>query len=164
MEEVKEKKTETVTVNEQEEKKTEKTEKKNQKTKNYSDFKIPFSFWLKVIIVNVVVSLLVLFAYHRYFGYEVAIVDLSGYINGLRNLYVSGKINDQELKKKIDEAVALIERESKNRIVFLSEVVLGKNPKVKVISLPQLPPEAYSFNLQEYLKNLRNPQQEGSNR
>ncbi|MFN4245750.1 MAG: hypothetical protein ACK4F9_06350 [Brevinematia bacterium] len=113
--------------------------------------------WFKLIIVNILVSAIVavlaLFVYtHKFAAPRISIVDLSGYLIGLRNLYLQGKITEDEAKKKIDEAVGIIQERAKNRIVLSAEVVLGKNSKVEVINLPQLPASAYNFDINEFLK------------
>lgn len=128
-------------------------EKQNQATSHSKG--ISFFDYIKIIIINILISCGVLFVYHKKFATpEIAIVDLSGYIAGLRNLYLQGKIDDSEAKKKLDEAVSIIQNEAKKKVILSSEVVFGKNNRVKVIALPQLPPEAYKFDINEYLKKL----------
>lgn len=109
-----------------------------------------------VLLISVFSSVVSLFIYHYFFALKVAVVDLSGYIIGLRNLYLAGKLDDNGLKMKLDEAINIIKSNENKYVILPAEGVLGRNKNVHVINLPSLPPEAQvsvEDLLRDYLKN-----------
>ncbi len=142
-----------------EEKKQLKTENEDGKERVTKKDTSPQGNSWKVILIscliNIVITLFILHVYVEKRIPNIAVVDLSGYLVGLRNLYLQGKINQEEAKRKLDEAIAIIQNEGKNKIILSAEVVLGKNNKVKMVQLPQLPQEAYQFDLKKALQELR---------
>jgi hypothetical protein len=104
----------------------------------------------KILLINVLVSLLisvgVLYVYDKYYAQKIVAFDLKGYIIGLRDMYVSGKINDEELKRAIDIAYAVIKNQKKNKVVLMGDVILTpveriEYPvKIEIPSFPSIPP------------------------
>jgi len=102
--------------------------------------KLSFSEWAKIIVVNAVVTLGILFLYHtRLASPPISVVDLKGYLADLQGLYLQGKITQEEAKEKLDKAIEIIQKEAKSNVVLSSDVVFGKNSRVKKLELPELP-------------------------
>jgi len=98
------------------------------------------SDWVKIVTINALITLGILLLYHVKFAPpSVSIVDLKGYLANLQSLYLQGKITQEEAKEKLDKAIDIIQREAKNAVVFSSDVVFGRNNKVKKLELPELP-------------------------
>ena len=115
-------------------------EKKEEQVINENENKVPLSEWVKILFVNTVVTLSILFLYHMKFATPpVAVVDLKGYLATLESLYLRGAISQTEAKEKLDKAIDVIQKEAKSSIVLSSDVVYGKNDKVKKLELPELP-------------------------
>lgn len=121
--------------------------------------------WFFLIIVNVVVSVVVsvvvvMIYMQKFWRGEIAIADLSGFIIGLRNGVIMGKLTEKEAMAKLDEAIKLIEEAAKDKIVLNAEVVLGRNNRVRIIKLPELPQEVYRFDVEEYFNSLKKGKKE----
>lgn len=118
-------------------------QKQNQNRKKKADetriYGLPFFVWLKVLMVNVIVTVLIIAIYHFYFSPRIAIVDLTGYLITLRDLYSQGRISANEAKAKLDAAFDVVQKEGSKKIVLDAKVVFGKNPRVEVVKLPELP-------------------------
>ena len=82
----------------------------------------------KILLINVLVSLLVsvgmVYIYDKYYAQKIVAFDLKGYVIGLRDMYMSGKINDEEVKRAIDAAYLAIRNQRKNKVVLMGDVIL----------------------------------------
>ncbi|MEM3986848.1 MAG: hypothetical protein QXR39_08735 [Candidatus Methanomethylicia archaeon] len=119
-----------------EEKKSNQEEKgSKERKKEVSKQGLGFFDYLKIVLLNMIVTLGVLYIYHMKFVPKLVFADFSFYINGLKNLYVSGKINDAQLRSSLEEAVKLFNEEAKKgKYVFLSDVIL--NPPDTIPRIP----------------------------
>lgn len=108
-----------------------------------------------VFVVSILSSVLSVIVYHYFFAVKIAVIDLSGYLLALKNLYVSQKISDEELKAKVDAFVNVIKQNEGKYIILNAESVLGRNKNLVVLQTPPLPISAYpdtSQLLKEMLK------------
>lgn len=108
-----------------------------------------------VFVVSILSSVLSVIVYHYFFAVKIAVIDLSGYLLALKNLYVSQKISDEELKARVDAFVNVIKQNEGKYIILNAESVLGKNRNLVVLQPPSLPANAYpdtSQLLKEMLK------------
>lgn len=111
--------------------------------------------WIKIVLINLAVTIGIIAIYHyRFAPPRIAVVDLKGYLAGLQNLYAKGKITSDEAKRKLNEAIDIIRKESEDSVVLSSDIVFGKNAKVKRVELPRLSDEAYE-DYKEILKKFR---------
>lgn len=114
--------------------------------------------YLVTVFISLTSTVLGIFTYHKFFVPKIAVFDLPGYVIGLRNLYLTKQISEEELKKKIDEAIGVVQTYASDYVIFSSDVVLGRNKKVKVIPLPQLPASSQKSVdelMKEYFKRER---------
>ena len=81
----------------------------------------------KAALISLVVTIGVLTIYDRYIAQKIVALDVKGYIAEQRDLYLSGKINDAQLKESFDRLEKAKERVSKNRIIILGDVLVRKN-------------------------------------
>ncbi|WP_051345912.1 hypothetical protein [Thermodesulfovibrio yellowstonii] len=84
-------------------------------------------FFFISLLISVVVSAASIFVYDHFFAQKIVIFDLKGYVATLRDLYLAGKINDEELKKGIDEIEKVVNSTPKRKVIITSDVVLGGN-------------------------------------
>lgn len=108
-----------------------------------------------VFVVSILSSVLSVIVYHYFFAVKIAVIDLSGYLLALKNLYVSQKISDEELRAKVDAFVNVIKQNEGKYIILNAESVLGRNKNLVVLQTPPLPISAYpdtSQLLKEMLK------------
>jgi hypothetical protein len=81
----------------------------------------------KAAFVSAMVTIGVLTIYDRYIAQKVVALDVKGYIAEQRDLYLSGKINDAQLKESFDRLEKAKERVPGNRIIILGDVLVRKN-------------------------------------
>lgn len=87
---------------------------------------------LKTVLVSVVINALVLlgafYYYDRHVALQVETVDLRAYLNEMRNGFVAGKINQEQMKKNfnsLDEHLREIVKNKPNTIILLKEVIVS---------------------------------------
>ena len=89
----------------------------------------------KVLLINVLVSLFVavsvVYVYDKYYAQKIVAFDLQGYIIGLKEMYIAGKINDEDLKRAIDAAYAVIKSQRKNKVVLMGDVILSPVERIE---------------------------------
>lgn len=109
--------------------------------------------YILLICLNVLITCIILVVYTKLFVPSLAVVDFDSYLLGVRNLYLSGRISDDDVKKYIDQAVEIIKNEGKGYTVILGGSVILRDKNIKQISLPQLPKEAYDINMTSLFVN-----------
>jgi len=84
---------------------------------------------VKNLIVSILISALFtaggLWYYDRHYATHIAVFDMNGYLNNLKNDYVAGKLSKEELQKRIADLKTLVGVPSPNTITLLKEVVLS---------------------------------------
>ena len=84
---------------------------------------------MKNLIVSILVSALFtvggLWYYDRHYATHIAVFDMNGYLSGLKNDYVAGKLSREELQKRIADLKTFVGAQSPNTITLLKEVVLS---------------------------------------
>jgi len=85
--------------------------------------------YFKSALVSLVVSVLVVTAYH-FFIFEkkvpkIKYFDLTGYVSFLQSAYLSGKMSDSEVAETLKDIRAVLDRESqKGNIIILPKAVV----------------------------------------
>ena len=79
------------------------------------------------IIISLVVSSAVVFAYDRFFAQKVVVFDIKGYIEQLRDLYLAKKIDDAELKRRIDMIEVMVNNTPKRKVIIMGDVIIGRD-------------------------------------
>lgn len=79
------------------------------------------------VLISVVIMIGILAVYDRYIAQKIVALDVKGYIAEQRDLYLSGKINDTQLKESFDRLEKAKERVPGNRIIILGDVLVRKN-------------------------------------
>jgi hypothetical protein len=104
--------------------------------KEFSDFRAESSrqrksiSWLTVIAISLLVSVLSVFFYDRFFAQKVIAVDMKGYITKQRDLYTGGKLTDEQFRANIDKLEEAVKSIPANRVAIMGDVVL-KNAEQK---------------------------------
>jgi hypothetical protein len=90
---------------------------------------------LKFLLINILVSLMVavgvVYVYDRYYAQKIVAFDLRGYLWGLRDMYLAGKINDEGLKQAIEAAYIAVRTQKKNKVVLMGDVILSPIEKIE---------------------------------
>jgi hypothetical protein len=99
-----------------------KTERKKQRSA------IQKSIICLVVAVSLASSVLTAVAYQRFFGpknQEIVAIDIKGYISEQKNLYLTGKLSDDQLKKNLDHLEEFIKSVPKNKVMIMGDAVIG---------------------------------------
>ena len=110
---------------------------------------------MKNLIVSILISALFtaggLWYYDRHYATHIAVFDMNGYLNNLKNDYVAGKLSKEELQKRIADLKTLVGAPSPNTITLLKEVVLsgkvqelGQTKTTETAGRPKIPPPPVS--------------------
>jgi hypothetical protein len=76
------------------------------------------------LLVSLAVSVLCLFAYDRFLAQKVVAIDMKGYIAEQRDLYLEGRIDDEELRRRIDRLEEVSLAIPANRVVLMGDAVI----------------------------------------
>jgi hypothetical protein len=79
------------------------------------------------VLISVVIMIGTLAVYDRYCAQKIVALDVKGYIAEQRDLYLNGKINEEQLKENFDRLEKAKERVPKNRVIILGDVLVRKN-------------------------------------
>ena len=79
------------------------------------------------VLISAVIMIGILAVYDRYCAQKIVALDVKGYIAEQRDLYLSGKINEEQLKEHFDRLEKAKERVPKNRVIILGDVLVRKN-------------------------------------
>ncbi len=85
--------------------------------------------WLSVALVSLTISAATILVYDRYFATRIVAVDIKGFIAAQRDLFVQGKINDEQLKQHIESLERVIENVPANEVVIMGDAVV-RNAKI----------------------------------
>ena len=83
--------------------------------------------FVTVAVINLVLTSGLLYLYDRYVVPRVVAVDIKGFIERQRDLYVSGKINDEQLKANLDAMEHRIKSMPENVVMITADVVVGEH-------------------------------------
>ena len=86
--------------------------------------------WIAVIVISLLVSVLSVFSYDRFFAQKIIAVDMKGYITKQRDLYLEGKLTDEQFRANIDKLEEAIKGIPSNKVAIMGDVVL-KNAEQK---------------------------------
>ena len=85
--------------------------------------------WLLTALVSLVVSVLSIFVYDHFFIKKIVSLDIKGYIAEQRDLYLAGKINDEQFRANIDKLEARVKSIPSNQVVIMGDAVV-KNAEI----------------------------------
>ena len=89
---------------------------------------VKFPSWLAVAAMSLLISMVAsvgsVYVYDRFYAQKVVAVDIKGYIQKQRDLYLAGKLNNEQLKAKIDKLSAVVTAIPKNRVAIMGDVVI----------------------------------------
>lgn len=86
--------------------------------------------FLASALICVVVSAGMIAGYDRWFAQKIVALDVKGYIAEQRDLFISGKIDEEQLKRNFDRLEKIKEKVPGNRVIILGDVLVRKNVEV----------------------------------
>jgi hypothetical protein len=85
---------------------------------------------LAVVIISLLMSVLSVFLYDKFFAQKIIAVDMKGYIARQRDLYMEGKLTDEQFRAGVDRLEEAVKSIPANRVAIMADVVL-KNAEQK---------------------------------
>ena len=80
-----------------------------------------------VIVVSMMISVATVAAYDRWVAQKVVAVDVSGFLQEQRDLFLAKKITMDDFKANLDRYLAALKSQPKNRVLILEDVIASKN-------------------------------------
>ncbi|MHC1698872.1 MAG: hypothetical protein AB9919_12595 [Geobacteraceae bacterium] len=86
--------------------------------------------FMTTVLICVAVSAGMIAGYDRWFAQKIVALDVKGYIAEQRDLFISGKIDEEQLKRNFDRLEKVKEKVPGNRVIILGDVLVRKNVEV----------------------------------
>ncbi|NKE71272.1 hypothetical protein [Candidatus Manganitrophus noduliformans] len=80
--------------------------------------------WVITVVVSAFLSVFSVLVYDRYFATKIVAVDVRGFMEEQKKLYLSGVIGDERLKEEIEKLEKAISGVPSNKVVLMGEVVV----------------------------------------
>ncbi len=80
--------------------------------------------WVITAIISAFLSILSVLVYDRYYATKIVTVDVRGFMEEQKKLYLAGAIGDEQLKEGIEELQAAISGVPSNKVILMGEVVV----------------------------------------
>jgi len=88
--------------------------------------------FLIAILASLITNGGMLIAYDHWLAPKIVSVDLKGFMSNQRDLYLAGKINDEQLRASIDHMADMVKSLPSNRIVMMGDAVIQGVEKVEL--------------------------------
>jgi hypothetical protein len=89
-----------------------------------SEKRLTWKLIFVMLILSIVMSVAAVYIYDRHFALKVVAVDMKGYLEKQKKLYMEGAIDDTELRENLARIERLINDLPENRVVIMEEVVI----------------------------------------
>jgi hypothetical protein len=86
--------------------------------------------YLDVIVITLIIALLTVFVYDRFFATRVVMVDLTGFVREQKELLARGKIDQAEVSANLARLQTYIKNQPKNLMVITKAVVLANGREI----------------------------------
>jgi len=86
--------------------------------------------FMTTVLICAAVSAGMIVGYDRWFAQKIVALDVKGYIAEQRDLFISGKIDEEQLKRNFDRLERVKENVPGNRVIILGDVLVRKNVEV----------------------------------
>jgi len=85
---------------------------------------------LTTVLICAAVSAGMIAGYDRWFAQKIVALDVKGYIAEQRDLFIRGRINEEQLKQNFDRLEKVKEKVPGNRVIILGDVLVRKNVEI----------------------------------
>lgn len=93
-----------------------------------------FTCLLIAFLMSVMSAAGTLFIYDKFVALKISAIDVKGYIKQQEELFLAGKINDDQINSNMDRLETLVKSlgdvRSGNRVVMMGDAILSKNVKI----------------------------------
>lgn len=87
-------------------------------------------------VASAITAATMLVGYDHFIAKKVLSVDVKGFVDQQQELYLAGKVTDEQLKQNYANLKAVVESIPKNRIVLMGDAVLGGAEKLDISVTP----------------------------
>lgn len=84
------------------------------------------------VLCSMMTGACMIMAYDHWMAQKFVSVDLKGYIAQVREDYLTGKIDANQLKSAWDQMESTVKTIPKNRVVIMGDAVIGGAPKIEI--------------------------------
>ncbi len=84
-----------------------------------------------ITIISIITSIASVFVYDRLFATHIMAVDIKGYLATQRDLYLAGKIDDNQLANSLDKLELFVNTLPKNKKIIMGDVAVRNIDVVK---------------------------------
>ena len=90
--------------------------------------------YLEVVLITLMVAVVSLFAYDRWFAPRVVAFELKGYLRTQKALLANGEITEAQWQQGLDQLEQVFREQPPNHTILLKEVVLknGREPELRI--------------------------------
>ncbi len=85
-----------------------------------------------LLIVNIIVSIITVSLYDRYFARRVAFIDIRGYMLDRKKLFLAGSITEKQFTESVDEIEKALLKTDKRTVVLLGDSVVRNAEKINI--------------------------------
>jgi len=87
-------------------------------------------------VASAITAATMLVGYDHFLAKKVLSVDVKGFVEQQQELYLAGKITDEQLKQNYANLKTMVEQIPRNRVVLMGDAVLGGAEKLDVSITP----------------------------
>lgn len=87
-------------------------------------------------VASAITAASMLVGYDHFLAKKVLSVDVKGFVEQQQELYLAGKITDEQLKQNYANLKTMVEQIPRNRVVLMGDAVLGGAEKLDVSITP----------------------------
>jgi len=85
-------------------------------------------------VASAITAACMLVAYDHFLAKKIISVDVKGFVQEQQDLYLAGKISDEQLKQNYAALKAAVEKIPRNRVVIMGDAILGGAEKLELPS------------------------------
>ena len=99
--------------------------------------------YLDIIVITLIIALLTVTIYDRFFATKVVMVDLTEFVKEQKELFAQGKIDQAELSANLSRLQTYIKNQPKNLMVITKDVVLANGKEIPLPDAEAGPPSPW---------------------
>ena len=85
-----------------------------------------------LLIVNIIVSIITVSLYDRYFARRIAFIDIRGYMLDRKQLFLAGSITEKQFTESVDKIEKALLKTDKRTVVLLGDAVVRNAEKINI--------------------------------
>lgn len=78
-----------------------------------------------LIALNLVLTGGMIYTYDKFFAQKIAALDVKGYLEEQRNLFVARKIDEEQFKRNLDALEKAVKNAPRNKVIIMGDAIVG---------------------------------------